>query len=89
MSTWAVLGTSSPLFPSGLRTHQMHSNGEFEMTTQSANNSFVEDGKLYILPTLTSDIIGFDNVIDGYTYNITGCTNTNCKCPYSSIVVDR
>lgn len=89
MSTWAVLGTSSPLFLSRIRTHPMHSNGEFEMTTQSANNSFVEDGKLYILPTLTSDIIGFNNVIDGYTYNITGCTNTNCTCPHSLSAVVR
>jgi len=52
-------------------------NGEFEMTTDSSNNSFVEDGKLYIVPTLTSDVIGYDNVINGYTYNISGCTNTN------------
>ncbi|KAI0338483.1 concanavalin A-like lectin/glucanase [Trametopsis cervina] len=52
-------------------------NGEFEMTTASDNNSFVEDGKLYIVPTLTSDVIGYDHVLDGYTYNITGCTNTN------------
>ena len=52
-------------------------NGEFEMTTASSNNSFVEDGKLYIVPTLTSDVIGYNNVLDGYTYNITGCTNSN------------
>ena len=55
----------------------MNSNGEFEMTTASSNNSFVDDGKLYIVPTLTSDIIGYNNVLDGYTYNITGCTNSN------------
>lgn len=65
------------------------SNGEFEMTTESTNNSFVEDGLLYILPTLTSDVIGFDSVIDGYTYNVTGCTNTNRKCQYCSIAVDH
>ena len=65
------------------------SNGEFEMTTESANNSFVEDGLLYILPTRTSDVIGFDSVIDGYTYNVTGCTNTNRKCRDCSITVDR
>ncbi|KAI0338487.1 concanavalin A-like lectin/glucanase [Trametopsis cervina] len=51
-------------------------NGEFEMTTASSN-SFVEDGKLYIVPTLTSDVIGCDRVLDAYTYNITGCTNNN------------
>ncbi|KAF8521629.1 glycoside hydrolase family 16 protein [Hysterangium stoloniferum] len=52
-------------------------NGEFEMTTASPNNSYVKDGKLYIVPTLTSDVIGVANVFDAYTYNITGCTNTN------------
>ncbi|KAH8105318.1 concanavalin A-like lectin/glucanase domain-containing protein [Cristinia sonorae] len=52
-------------------------NGEFEMTTNSPNNSFVKDGHLYILPTLTSDIIGSDAIFNGHTFNITGCTNTN------------
>lgn len=50
------------------------------MTTGSSNNSFVEDGKLYIVPTLTSDVIGSAAIFDGYTYNITGCTNTNSEC---------
>jgi beta-glucanase (GH16 family) len=50
-------------------------NGEFEMTTDSPTNSFVKDGKLYIVPTLTSDVIGRDAIFDGYTYNLTGCTN--------------
>ncbi|KAJ2915247.1 hypothetical protein MD484_g5163, partial [Candolleomyces efflorescens] len=49
-------------------------NGQFEMTTESQNNSFVKDGKLYIVPTLTSDNIGFDAVFDQTVYNITGCT---------------
>ena len=52
-------------------------NGEFEMTTASSNNSYVDDGKLYIVPTLTSDVIGTNAIFDGYTYNVTGCTNTN------------
>ena len=47
------------------------------MTTNSPNNSFVQDGKLYLVPTLTSDVIGKGSVIDGYTYNITGCTALN------------
>jgi hypothetical protein len=46
------------------------------MTTQSPNNSYVKDGMLYIVPTLTSDVIGVANVFDAFTYNITGCTNT-------------
>jgi len=49
-------------------------NGEFEMTTSSSNNSFVKDGRLYILPTLTSDVIGSSNVFNGYTFNLTDCT---------------
>ncbi|KAH9927697.1 concanavalin A-like lectin/glucanase domain-containing protein [Fomitopsis serialis] len=52
-------------------------NGEFEMTTDSSNNSFVQDGQLYIVPTLTSDVIGYNHVMNGYTYNISGCTNSN------------
>ncbi|THH11526.1 hypothetical protein EW145_g573 [Phellinidium pouzarii] len=54
-------------------------NGEFEMTTNSRNNSFIEDGVLYIVPTLTSDVIGSAAVIDGFTYNITGCTSLNAS----------
>jgi beta-glucanase (GH16 family) len=55
----------------------LHSNGEFEMTTASTNNSFIKNNQLYILPTLTSDVIGQDAVFDGYTFNLTGCTNAN------------
>ncbi|KAH9475151.1 Beta-1,3-glucan-binding protein [Psilocybe cubensis] len=49
-------------------------NGEFEMTTASENNSYVRNGMLYITPTLTSDIIGEDAIVDGHVFNITGCT---------------
>ncbi|TDL18550.1 concanavalin A-like lectin/glucanase [Rickenella mellea] len=52
-------------------------NGQFEMTTSSPNNSFVRDGVLYIVPTLTSDVIGNQAIFDGYTFNLTDCTNTN------------
>ncbi|KAI0357221.1 concanavalin A-like lectin/glucanase [Trametes cingulata] len=52
-------------------------NAEFEMTTESTNNSFVRDGHLYIVPTLTSDVIGYDSLFDGYTYNLTGCTDAD------------
>ena len=44
------------------------------MSTDSTNNSFIKDGKLYIVPTLTSDSIGSDAIFDGTVYNITGCT---------------
>lgn len=47
------------------------------MTTNSDNNTFVEDGILYIAPTLTEDAIGHENVYNGYTYNISSCTNVN------------
>jgi len=50
------------------------STGEFEMTTSSRNNSFISNGQLYIVPTLTSDNIGNDAVFDGTVYNITDCT---------------
>jgi beta-glucanase (GH16 family) len=49
-------------------------NNEFEMTTASSNNSYVKDGRLYIMPTLTEDVIGQQAVFDGYTFNLTGCT---------------
>lgn len=44
------------------------------MTTASSNNSYVQDGKLYLVPTFTSDNIGDAAIIDGAIYNITGCT---------------
>lgn len=47
------------------------------MATASSNNSFIRNGQLYILPTLTSDVIGQAAIFNGYTYNISGCTNTN------------
>ena len=47
------------------------------MTTNSANNSFVQNGQLYIVPTLTSDVIGYSNVMNGFKYNVSGCTSAN------------
>jgi beta-glucanase (GH16 family) len=58
-------------------TKEDRRNGEFEMTTASSNNSFIRNGELYILPTLTSDVIGREGIFDGQTFNLTGCTNTN------------
>lgn len=49
------------------------------MMTNSPNNSFVQDGILYIVPTLTSDVIGPDAVFNGKTFNITGCTSLNAS----------
>lgn len=56
---------------------ERYRNGEFEMTTGSSNNSFIRNGELYIVPTLTSDVIGSKAIFDGYTFNLTGCTNAN------------
>lgn len=49
-------------------------NGQFEMTTSSSKNSYIKDGMLYLVPTLTEDVIGEGNVFDGYVYNLTDCT---------------
>ncbi|KAF9005039.1 concanavalin A-like lectin/glucanase domain-containing protein [Cyathus striatus] len=50
-------------------------NGEFEMTTGSENNSFIQNGNLYIMPTLTTDNIGNDAILDGSIFNITGVSS--------------
>jgi beta-glucanase (GH16 family) len=44
------------------------------MTTDSSNNSFVQNNQLYIVPTLTSDAIGAAAIYDGYVFNATDCT---------------
>lgn len=51
-------------------------NHQFDMTTDSEANSYVKDGSLYITPTLTADTVGYDQILDGTMYNLTGCTNT-------------
>ncbi|THU82609.1 concanavalin A-like lectin/glucanase [Dendrothele bispora CBS 962.96] len=52
-------------------------NGEFQITTNSDDNLKVQNGQLYIIPTLTSDSIGTDKIFDGFTYNVDGCTTDN------------
>ncbi|KAI5996066.1 glycoside hydrolase family 16 protein [Pisolithus marmoratus] len=56
-----------------------YGNGEFEMTTNSANNVYISNGQLYIMPTLTSDSIsgGYGAVMNGATYTLDGCTASN------------
>ncbi|WWC88556.1 uncharacterized protein L201_003467 [Kwoniella dendrophila CBS 6074] len=54
--------------------------GSFQWTTSDAKNSYVKDGTLYIVPTLTSDDIGEDAITNGHTVNLTAdgtCTSTN------------
>ncbi|KAI0763979.1 concanavalin A-like lectin/glucanase [Trametes elegans] len=53
-------------------------NGEFQMTTDSSDNLYVQDGELYIFPTLTSDKIGRDAILDGGSYDLgDSCTTSN------------
>jgi len=57
-----------------------YGNGDFEWTTNSENNSFVKDGTLYLVPTLSSDVLGAEAIFNGYTLNLTAdgtCTSEN------------
>ncbi|KAI8800412.1 concanavalin A-like lectin/glucanase domain-containing protein [Cladochytrium replicatum] len=47
-------------------------NWEFQMYSNSRNNTYVRDGVLYIRPTLTSANIGEASVLSGYTYDVWG-----------------
>ena len=63
-------------------------NGQFDWTTDSTNNSYVEDGKLYSVPTLTSDAVGEEAIVNGYTLNLTSdgrCTALNKTDPYCAV----
>jgi len=61
-------------------------NGEFEMTTSSSNNSFVQNGHLFLNPTLTSQYFGSDNPIyDATIFNLTDCT-FNLTAPDSGYI---
>ncbi|KAI0746495.1 concanavalin A-like lectin/glucanase [Daedaleopsis nitida] len=60
-------------------------NGEFQMATALSDNLFVQNGELYILPTLTSDTLGRDAILDGGKYSLDGCTTNNkTACSVSS-----
>ena len=57
-----------------------YGHGEFVWTTDSDENSYVDSGTLYLVPTLTSDKIGEEAISNGYTLNLTAdgtCTSTN------------
>ncbi|CED82980.1 Glycoside hydrolase, family 16 [Phaffia rhodozyma] len=59
-------------------------NGEFEWDTNATENSFVEDNVLYIVPTLTSDVLSDAQIQNGYTLDLgsTGaCTAANLTGP--------
>lgn len=55
-------------------------NGEFEMTTSSSDNLYLNNDQLYIYPTLTTDTVS--NVLDGGNYTLSGCTDqgNNSAC---------
>ena len=60
-------------------------NGEFQMTTDSSSNLFISNNQLYIMPTLTSDVISSDQIFDGGNYTLEGCTTGNkTACTVSS-----
>ena len=49
--------------------------GEFEMTTALSDNLFVQNGQLYIKPTLTSNALSNpDQIFNGGNYTLQGCT---------------
>ncbi|KAF8954790.1 concanavalin A-like lectin/glucanase domain-containing protein [Flammula alnicola] len=60
-------------------------NGKFQMTTDSSDNLFLQNGQLYINPTLTSDTV--PNVLDGGSYTLPGCmvaASNKTACSVSS-----
>ncbi|KAF8631464.1 hypothetical protein AX15_002401 [Amanita polypyramis BW_CC] len=58
-------------------------NGEFQMTTSSSDNLFLQNSQLYIYPTLTSDSV--PNVLNGGNYTLSDCTTNNrTACAASS-----
>lgn len=52
-------------------------NGEFQMTTDSSSNLFISNNQLYIMPTLTSDVISSASIFNGGNYTLEGCTTAN------------
>ncbi|KAJ4471512.1 concanavalin A-like lectin/glucanase [Lentinula aciculospora] len=53
-------------------------NGEFEIMTNKDENLKVQNGNLYIIPTLTSKDIGEDSIFDGFSYDLgDDCTSDN------------
>ncbi|KAF8737453.1 hypothetical protein AX14_012841 [Amanita brunnescens Koide BX004] len=50
-------------------------NDEFQMTTNSPTNLYLQNSQLYIYPTMTSDTV--PNVLNGGNYTLPGCTTKN------------
>ncbi|KAJ7100590.1 glycoside hydrolase family 16 protein [Mycena belliarum] len=49
-------------------------NAEFQITTAFANNSYIKNSQLYLMPTLTSAAIGDAALTSGAAYTVPGCT---------------
>ena len=75
-----VLEDNFDTFDPSIWTHEVDLGGfgnhQFDMTTESSNNSYVKNNQLYITPTLTADVLGYDQILDGTMFNLTDCTNT-------------
>jgi hypothetical protein len=52
-------------------------NGEFQMTTDSSSNLFLSNSQLYIMPTLTSDVIPLASIFNGGNFTLQGCTTAS------------
>jgi hypothetical protein len=53
-------------------------NGEFEIMTNKDENLKIQNGNLYLIPTLTSQDIGAGSIFDGYDYDLgSDCTTSN------------
>lgn len=72
-----ALGKS--FIPNNRRQLTWDSNGQFEMTTNSDENVFIQNGILTIKPTLQdADLMGIDAVIDLRDHGCTGVTWVDC-----------
>ncbi|KAI0070922.1 concanavalin A-like lectin/glucanase, partial [Panus rudis PR-1116 ss-1] len=59
-------------------------NGEFQMTTNKPENLKLQNGQLYLIPTLTSDEIGKDAITNKGNYTLDGCTATSNRTACSA-----
>ncbi|KAE9385250.1 concanavalin A-like lectin/glucanase [Gymnopus androsaceus JB14] len=70
-----------------IREVDMSGYGGFKMATDSSNNSDVEAGYLYIVPTLMSNALPLSSIFTDTVYNITGCTY-NISTLYTQATTD-
>jgi hypothetical protein len=65
-----------------------YGNGEFDWTTKDEKNSFVDAEGLHIVPTLTTESTGIteEQILNGYTLNITSANGGDGSCTSSDVV---